>query len=298
MSDRIIYGYIYIRENQWWDELNIFKCGYTIIVRNRDGTYVTSEPIRGKFTQIWQIETLNIEQIERNLHDHLNGMFMKFYGGGGTEFFKKEGKTLIEPYFDSENIKYKLLTNDEVNELNQYTVTDYPTFIPCDYQNEIVDYCDKNNAKIDQLKEEIESNKVLIKSYLDNIICKKTEDNQTKNIVQHEKIAKPKKKKKAIPIVDEEQEQVTIEKDSNGYDILQDDDGFAYYNDEYGCQHYYDDSKNQKLLINKAKKQYREFRLNEHLYRVVNEEVFTIKDEKQSKLCGYYRNGMFISLSI
>lgn len=141
--------------------------------------------------------------------------------------------------------------------------------------------------------------------------CTEQDDEEENQDVEQEEIVKPKKKKKVIPVQDNEEEkqdekqnekqdeeQVTVEKDSNGYDILEDDDGYSYYKDEYGCQHYYDDSKKQKLLINKSNKPYREFRMNDNLYHVINEEVFTVKNKKASKICGYYRNGSFESLTL
>ena len=136
MSDNI--SFIYIRDNKWWSYLNISKCGYTKKISQRDGTYVTSEPFRGNFTNIWKIITNDIEKVEKDLHNYLIRRNFQFYFDGGTEFFNKDIENYIEPFFDSKNIEYTLLTANELCEINRNNLDDNSHFIPHDYQQEII----------------------------------------------------------------------------------------------------------------------------------------------------------------
>ena len=142
MSDNISIGenfwFIYIRENKWWIDEGICKCGYMKIIIQRDGTYVTSEPFRGKFTYIWKITTNDIRKIEKDLHIHLSRRNFHFYRDGGTEFFTKDIENHIEPFFDSKNIEYKLLTANELCEINHRDLGDSSHFKPHNYQQEII----------------------------------------------------------------------------------------------------------------------------------------------------------------
>ena len=156
-------------------------------------------------------------------------------------------------------------------------------------------YCTEQDDEDEQEQEE-EIVKPKKKKKVIPIQDDEDEDEQEDNDEEQEEIVKPKKKKKVIPVQDEQED--TTEYDTNGYEIFTDDDEYSYYIDEYGSQHYYDDSKKQKLLINKSNKPYREFRMNDNLYHVINEEVFTVKNKKASKICGYYRNGSFESLTL
>ena len=64
MSDNISIGenfwFIYIRENKWWIDEGICKCGYMKIIIQRDGTYVTSEPFRGKLHIFGKLQQMTL----------------------------------------------------------------------------------------------------------------------------------------------------------------------------------------------------------------------------------------------
>ena len=136
MSDTI--SLIYIRTNKWWEYLNICKCGYTTKISQRDGTYVTSEPFRGNFTNIWKIITNDIKKVEKDLHNYLIRRNFQFYYDGGTEFFNKDIDKYVTQFFDSKNIDYIILTMNELYEINRNTLENNSHFSPYDYQQEII----------------------------------------------------------------------------------------------------------------------------------------------------------------
>ena len=60
----------------------------------------------------------------------------------GTEFYKKEIVKLIIPYFESKNVKYNILSNDEIDDLVRKGRKNYVRlnnrYNPRDYQCEII----------------------------------------------------------------------------------------------------------------------------------------------------------------
>jgi superfamily II DNA or RNA helicase len=111
-------SYIYVRENKYWNIDNVCKIGFTTNIPDRNGQYITCEPIRGKFTHVFEFTGKKMGlQIEDKIHEIFNKYH--FNGNGGIEFFNKDVIKLIEPYFVKNQIKYKKLTDHEINNLSR-----------------------------------------------------------------------------------------------------------------------------------------------------------------------------------
>jgi hypothetical protein len=107
------YGYIYLRNNELCELKNIIKLGITASIKDRDGTYITSEHKRGKFIYVIEIPFKYMHMIDNYLKEYLKEYHN--YIDGGTEYYNKSISTLIEPYLTSINIEYRVLNENEIN---------------------------------------------------------------------------------------------------------------------------------------------------------------------------------------
>ena len=167
-------GYIYIRTNKYWDIDEVCKFGETDNIPNRESIYITSEPKRGKFIVVIQINSLSpsLKIIESELKKYFTSLGFHRYIDGGTEFFKKDIVEHLFSWFEKSTIQYKILTDEEIDALTynktssqtstspdiaeQEVASDYTSsqtiavYSPRDYQLEIIEKsCDylKTNDK-------------------------------------------------------------------------------------------------------------------------------------------------------
>jgi superfamily II DNA or RNA helicase len=110
-------GYIYIRTNEYWDLYDAFKLGKTLSIPDREQTYITSEIKRGTYVMIIEIDLIILDNIEKQLQIYFNELNLHIKFNAGIEFYKKEIINFIIPYFDTNNIKYKILSKDEIDGL-------------------------------------------------------------------------------------------------------------------------------------------------------------------------------------
>lgn len=106
-------GSIYLRDNEWWEKENVYKMGIASFAKDRDSTYVTSEPIRGKYVLVIDIPLKKMKLLDNLLKyefKHLNRN-----NGGGTEFYDRQIKDEIIPYLTRLNIEYIVRNPDEIN---------------------------------------------------------------------------------------------------------------------------------------------------------------------------------------
>ena len=108
-------GYIYLRNHEAYDKYDLCKIGKTENIPERDTTYVTGEVMRGKFTIVFEVPHKQMNIIERHLNMKFADLNKRF--DGGIEFYNKKIIELIEPYLIELNIKYKKLTEDEIDKL-------------------------------------------------------------------------------------------------------------------------------------------------------------------------------------
>jgi predicted helicase len=107
-----IKGYIYVRNHPSYDVENSCKLGKTKNIPDRDGGYVTGEIRRGWFEPVFELY-ISIDIVEKLLQKEFTDLNIKF--NGGTEFYNKQIITMIEPFFQENNIKYRKLSNQEVD---------------------------------------------------------------------------------------------------------------------------------------------------------------------------------------
>jgi superfamily II DNA or RNA helicase len=106
----------YIREHNSNIIDNVVKLGITTNIIKRNITYITGEYRCGKYIKVYRIYNDNLQYVDNLLKRELK----KFHkqNTGGTEFYDKCIIDLIENIFNTFNIKYCLLTTDEINEIN------------------------------------------------------------------------------------------------------------------------------------------------------------------------------------
>jgi predicted helicase len=111
-------GYIYFRDNEWFRFRNIIKMGITTYIKDRNNTYITSEPVAGEFIYVIEIplDKMKILDIELKTYFKSYNVYNK---DSGTEFYKRCIINLIEDYLKQTNILYKILTKEEINLLDR-----------------------------------------------------------------------------------------------------------------------------------------------------------------------------------
>jgi len=117
------FGYIYIRDNEWYKQCNVFKVGITTSIKDRENTYITGEIYKGNYVKIYE---LNVNKTKLLLIDNLIKSDFKHYNiyfNGGTEFYNRLIIDEIEPYFIKNNIKFISKTDDELFRINKKNIT-------------------------------------------------------------------------------------------------------------------------------------------------------------------------------
>jgi predicted helicase len=150
----MIYGYVYLRENEYWNMYDAVKLGKTSNIPDRERTYITSEIKKGKFIMVIEIDLEIMDLLEKDLQKYFNSLGLNIKFNAGVEFYNKKIIDLIIPFLDKINIKYKILTENEINNLigkiriNNKSIEN--KYVPRDYQKIIIDKTIKhfkNNEK-------------------------------------------------------------------------------------------------------------------------------------------------------
>jgi superfamily II DNA or RNA helicase len=110
-------GYIYIRTHESYNIYNAVKLGKTDNIPDRESNYITCEIIKGHFIIVIAVDYFLLNDIEIQLKQYFASLGYHIYHNGGTEFLNKEIINKIIPFFESNNIKYKLLNDDDINQL-------------------------------------------------------------------------------------------------------------------------------------------------------------------------------------
>ena len=58
-------SYLYIRDNEWYKQHNVYKVGITTSIKDRDNTYITGEIVRGTFIKIYELIDKNEQQLKK-----------------------------------------------------------------------------------------------------------------------------------------------------------------------------------------------------------------------------------------
>ena len=111
-------GYIYIRDHKYYELEDVCKLGKCTSIPDRDSTYATGEYNRGQFVLVIQI--LPDQKYNNTYVEKLSQNYFKKYHSktdGGNEFYKKNIINEIIPFLNSTKIKFKVLTEKEINSL-------------------------------------------------------------------------------------------------------------------------------------------------------------------------------------
>lgn len=143
-------GYIYIRSNEWCQMKNVYKVGITKSIKDRNNSYITGEIIRGKFLKIFELDFKN-DNNNKQLKYIDNIIKIKFkklnvYIDGGTEFYDICIIDKIDEFLIKNNIKFKLVNEDELNRLNRKNKNSFNNII-----NKYIEF-KKINPKLHQLE--------------------------------------------------------------------------------------------------------------------------------------------------
>jgi len=112
-------NYIYIRDNDWFKQSNVYKVGITTSIKDRGNTYITGELHRGIYVKIYE---LNINNSQLRFIDNLIKRKFKHYNvyyNGGKEFYDRKIINEIEAYFHEINITFVSKTEDELTRINK-----------------------------------------------------------------------------------------------------------------------------------------------------------------------------------
>ena len=150
-------GYIYIRTNEYWDSYDACKLGKANNILNRESVYITSEIKRGTYASVFEIELTILDNVEKQLQEYFNEMNLHVQFNAGTEFYKKEIIGHIIPFFEENNISYKQLAKENIDDLTRIIYDkdetedmnyineqianiklNIETYNPRDYQEEII----------------------------------------------------------------------------------------------------------------------------------------------------------------
>jgi superfamily II DNA or RNA helicase len=115
-------GYIYIRTNEWCELKKIYKVGITKSIKDRNNSYITGEIIRGKFIKIFELDFKDNNDKQLKYIDNIIKIKFKklnVYFDGGTEFYDITIIDKIDEFLLKNNIKFKLVNEDELKRLNR-----------------------------------------------------------------------------------------------------------------------------------------------------------------------------------
>ena len=157
-------GYIYLRDNAWYRSENTIKLGIASNTKDRDGTYVTGEIIRGEFIKVFEVPRDKMRYVETHLHTTLKEY--RDRRDGGTEFFKRDiidmvGKNIIDtPFRELSREECDLLervarirntlrnyVKRQVHEEKKIISADQKIIEPKDFQKEIIAKCVTHYSK-------------------------------------------------------------------------------------------------------------------------------------------------------
>lgn len=111
-------GTIYIRENEWFISRHVVKMGIATYAKDRNSTYITSEPLAGEYIHVIEIPLDKMRVLDKCLKLYFKP-YNVYHKGSGTEFYNKCIVGLIEPYLQKLNIEYKVLTKEEIDFMNR-----------------------------------------------------------------------------------------------------------------------------------------------------------------------------------
>jgi superfamily II DNA or RNA helicase len=135
-------GYLYVRFNELFDIYDSCKFGMCENIPNRENNYITTEVKKGFFKLVIEVNINILAQLENEIKSYFAKLY-NTYIDAGTEIFKKNIVLLIEPYLIERNISYKILSEDEINNLCRKVYendkVNKDSFFPYQLQQDVLD---------------------------------------------------------------------------------------------------------------------------------------------------------------
>jgi len=109
-------GYIYLRDNVWFNEEKVYKMGIMTNGKSRDSTYSTGEVKRGKFVVVIEIAWCQMKRFDMVLKHHFQKLNKRF--DGGTEFYDRSILKYLVPFVKS-RLPCRVLSQEEVDKMER-----------------------------------------------------------------------------------------------------------------------------------------------------------------------------------
>jgi hypothetical protein len=170
------FGYIYIRLNEWYLHKTICKLGTTENIPYKHRQYLSCEPNRGRFEYVYEIDLYEMDIIDELLKKHFDNFNYRHNNNndGGSDFFYKDIIQLIPFVLDAKNVKYRILSKEEIYNLS-YKDLSYKDF------RKSVKNPNKSKHKPQEANNLINDNKITF----DPLIVKSNEQDEiVKNVVK------------------------------------------------------------------------------------------------------------------
>ena len=109
-------GTIYIRDNQWFHQIGVYKLGKATSAKDRSSTYLTSEPIPGYYIMVVEVGD-NMDTVDTLMKQYFK-KYQKYFGGG-TEYYDRCIEQLLVPFIQSLGIPYRVLSKTEIDNMER-----------------------------------------------------------------------------------------------------------------------------------------------------------------------------------
>ncbi len=111
-----MYGYIYLRDNEWFRQEGVYKMGIMTNCKDRDGTYTTGEIRRGKFVLVIEIPWEQMRSMDTLLKTKFKYLNTKF--DAGTEFYVRDIESLLYTFVSS-HVDCRQLSMEEIETMER-----------------------------------------------------------------------------------------------------------------------------------------------------------------------------------
>jgi superfamily II DNA or RNA helicase len=110
-------GTIYIRDNQWFHQIGVYKLGKATSAKDRSSTYLTSEPIPGHYIMVIEVGD-KMNTVDKLMKKYFK-KYQKYWVGGGTEYYDRCIENLLESFIKSLGIPYRILSKTEIDTMER-----------------------------------------------------------------------------------------------------------------------------------------------------------------------------------
>ena len=114
-------GYVYLRDNDWFQQEQVYKMGIMTNGKSRDSTYSTGEVKRGAFVVVIEIAWCQMKRFDMVLKHHFRKLNRRF--NGGTEFYTRSILKYLVPFVKS-RLPCRVLSQEEVDKMERKQLND------------------------------------------------------------------------------------------------------------------------------------------------------------------------------